>query len=83
MAKPREERQGVLAVGVVGRAVADDRLDPDERELVRARLGRPDYLLDCVHALVAVLHREPLPGEERRAPRGCRPCWVCRSRWSP
>jgi len=51
----------LVAVGLVGRAVADDRLDPDERGLVRARLGRRDRDPDDVHVLVAVLHSEPLP----------------------
>jgi len=33
-----------VAVGLVVRAVADDSLDPDERGLVRARIGRRDRL---------------------------------------
>jgi len=62
-ARQRRQRGAVriVAVGLVGRDVAHDRLDPDERGLARARLGRRDCLPDHVHVLVAVLHREPLP----------------------
>ena len=51
---------GVVAAGLVGRALADDRLVPDERGLVRARFGRRDRLPEDVHVNVAVLDREPL-----------------------
>jgi len=49
-----------VAVGPVGRAVADDLLGPEERGPVRARLGRRDRLLDEIPVSVAVLDRELL-----------------------
>ena len=49
-----------MAVGPVGRAVADDLLGPEERGPARARLGRRDRLPDEYHVSVAVLDLEPL-----------------------
>jgi len=50
----------VVAVGLLGRAAADDCLDPEERGLACARLGRRDRLPDRVHFLTAFLPHEPL-----------------------
>mmetsp|Transcript_76810 Transcript_76810/g.215909 ORF Transcript_76810/g.215909 Transcript_76810/m.215909 type:complete len:575 (+) Transcript_76810:715-2439(+) len=52
---------GIVAVGLVRRAVADDGLDLDQRRLVLASLGLLDRLPDGVHIRVAVSHGEHLP----------------------
>mmetsp|Transcript_118787 Transcript_118787/g.298772 ORF Transcript_118787/g.298772 Transcript_118787/m.298772 type:complete len:236 (+) Transcript_118787:1191-1898(+) len=52
---------GIVAVGLVGRAIADNGLHLDERGLVRARLGLCNRLADGIHVRVAILHRQHLP----------------------
>merc|ERR1711972_547655 len=51
----------VVAVGLVGRAKANDSLDLDERGLVSACLGLCNGLPDGTHILVAILNPQHLP----------------------
>merc|ERR1719188_2141807 len=51
----------VVAVGLVGRAKADNGLDLDKRMLVSAGLGLCDGLPDGAHIPVAILNSQHLP----------------------
>ena len=50
----------VVAVGLLGRDADEDYLEPEDRGLARARLGRCDRLPDRVDFFIALLHRKPL-----------------------